>query len=127
MEEKQIKPRYGIVNFERRKYPRFNIDLPIEYYLIDSSKEKPGRATNVSEGGLLAYLPEKTEIGQQLQLSLFFSMGSQLNIIEMRAEVVWSDIHLAKGGGDCRSGLRFIEISSDDLNKLKKFLQGLAE
>jgi c-di-GMP-binding flagellar brake protein YcgR len=127
MEEKGIKPRYGIVNFERRKHPRFNVDLPIESYRIDSMVGSPGRAMNVSEGGLLVYLPEKLEIGQHLKLKLYFPSGSGLNTIEMLAEVVWVDLHLEKGWGDYRSGLRFIEISSEHLNLLKKILRNLSE
>jgi c-di-GMP-binding flagellar brake protein YcgR len=127
MEEKETRSRYGIVNFERRRYPRFNVDLPIEYRLIDSSPEQSGRAMNISEGGLLVYLPDEVEIGQHLQLRLFFPSGSLLNTIVMRAEVAWSDIHLGKDWGDYRSGLRFIEISPEDLNKLRKFIGSLSE
>ncbi|NWG02135.1 MAG: hypothetical protein HXY44_04665, partial [Syntrophaceae bacterium] len=35
-EEKGPPPHIGVVSFEKRKYPRFNIDLPVEYYRIDS-------------------------------------------------------------------------------------------
>ena len=127
MEEKERKFHYGIVNFERRKYPRFNIDLPVEYSLIPSSVSHPGRALNVSEGGLLVYLPEKVEMGQRLQLKLFFPSGSELNGVELIAEVVWRDIHLGKDWGDYRCGIRFIEIPSEGLNKLRKFLRNLSE
>jgi len=127
MEERAIKPRIGIVNFERRRHPRFNIDLPIEYYPIDSSISHSGRAINISEGGLLVYLPEKVEVGQYLKMKLFFPLGSDLNTIEMVGQLVWMDIHLEKGWGDYRSGVRFIDISSEDLNKLKKFLKTLSE
>jgi c-di-GMP-binding flagellar brake protein YcgR len=127
MEEKGIKPRFGIVNFERRKHPRFNIDLPVEYYLIPSRSGGSGQAINVSEGGLLVYLTEKVEIGQHLQLKLFFPSGFELKTIEMVVEVVWLDIHLGKDWGDFRSGLRFIDISQDNLNRLKTFLGSLSE
>jgi len=127
MEDKGIKPHYAIVNFERRRHPRFNIDLPIEYSLIESPISRPGRASNVSEGGLLVYFPEKIEIGQHLQLKLFFPSGSALNSIELQAEVVWIDIYLEKGWGDYRSGLRFVDITSDDLTKLKNFLTTLSK
>ena len=127
MEEKERKFHYGIVNFERRKYPRFNIDLPVEYSLIPSSVSHPGRALNVSEGGLLVYLPEKVEMGQRLQLKLFFPSGSELNGVELIAEVVWRDIHLGKDWGDYRCGIRFIEIPPEGLNKLRKFLRNLSE
>ncbi len=127
MEEKGIKPHFGIVNFERREHPRFNIDLPIEYYLIPSKSGGSGQAINVSEGGLLVYLTEKVDIGQHLQLKLFFPSGSELKTIEMVVEVVWVDIHVGKDWGDFRSGLRFIDISPDNLNRLKTFLRSLSE
>ena len=127
MEEKEGKPRVGIVNLERRRHPRFTVDLPIEYYKIDSPIHQTGRLTNASEGGLLVYLPEQMEIGQHLKMKLFFSFGSDLNIIEILAEVVWEDIHLGKDWRDYRYGVRFIDTSLDDLNKLKNFLRSLSE
>jgi len=122
--EKDTKPRYGIVNFERRKYPRFNVDLPIEYARNDSAV-KHDRAANASEGGLLVYLPEKIEIGQYLSLKLFFYIGSELNTVETLVQVVWIDIHLDISWGDYRTGVKFIDISSEDMTMLKNFLRSL--
>jgi c-di-GMP-binding flagellar brake protein YcgR len=127
MEENERKVHYGIVNFERRKHPRFNIDLPIEYSLLPSPVSRSGRALNLSEGGLLVYLSEKVEINQFLQLKLFFPSGSELNGIELIAEVVWRDIHLGKDWGDYRCGLKFVDISREGLDKLKRFLRSLSE
>jgi c-di-GMP-binding flagellar brake protein YcgR len=126
-EEKETKPRTGIVSFERRRYPRFNVDLPIEYYRIDSSTSYTGRALNISEGGLLIYFPEQMEIGQHLKLKLFFTLGSDLNTVEALIEVVWIDIHLSEDRGNYRSGVKFIDISPEDIAKLKNFLKGLSQ
>jgi c-di-GMP-binding flagellar brake protein YcgR len=126
MEEKGKKPRVGIVNLERRRHPRFTVNLPIEYFQIDSSTPYTGRLIDASEGGLLVYLPERVEVGQHLKMKMFFSFGSDLNIIEIQAEVVWEDIHLGKDWGDYRFGVRFIDISQDDLNRLKDFLRNLS-
>ncbi len=127
METKGKRPRVGIATLERRKHPRFAVDLPIEYYPIDSATSHPGLLTNLSEGGLLVYLPEPMEIGQHLKMKLFFSAGSDLNAIEMVTEVVWEDIHLGKEWGDYRFGVKFVDISSDDLNELKDFLRSLSK
>ena len=67
------------------------------------------------------------EIGQHLKMKLFFSAGSDLNAIEMVTEVVWEDIHLGKEWGDYRFGVKFVDISSDDLNELKDFLRSLSK
>jgi hypothetical protein len=45
------------------------------------------------------------EIGQNLNLKLFVSSGSELNTIEMLAEVVWINSQLGEGGKHYRSGL----------------------
>ena len=119
-------PRIGIVNIERRRYPRFSIDLPIEYHPIPLSAFHKGRTINASEGGLLVYLPERMEIGQCLNVKLFFSSGFNLSTIEVIAEVVWIDIHLDKDWGDYRTGLKFVDISDEDLNRLKDFLTSLS-
>ncbi len=128
MEEKQeTKSHVGVVNFEKRRYPRFSIDLPIEYHILSSSIRHPGRALNASEGGLLIYLTHQVEIGQYLKIKLFFASSSQLNSVEVAAEVVWIDIHLGRDWGDYRCGVKFVDISSEDLNQLKNFLKSLSE
>ncbi len=123
-EEKGTKPRYGTVNFERRKHPRINVDLPIEYARSDLVANH-GRAINASEGGLLIYFPEQMEIGQQLKLKLFFTSGSDLNTIEALVEVVWMDIHVGKDWGEYRTGVRFVDISQESLDRLKNFMRSL--
>jgi c-di-GMP-binding flagellar brake protein YcgR len=126
-DKEETRSHVGVVNLERRRNPRFSIDLPIEYQLIPPTLNYTGRVLNASEGGLLVYLPQQTEIGQRLIIKLFFASGSHLNSIEVVAEVVWMDIHLGKGWGDYRCGVKFIDISSDDLVKLKTFLKSLSE
>lgn len=122
----ETKPRYGIVNFERRRYPRLTIDLPIEYHRVNSSKEETGQTPDSSTGGLLVHLPERAEIGDYLKLRLFIPSGRDLDSIEMITQVAWTDIHLGEDRGDCRSGVRFVEISAEDLDKLKDFLWSLS-
>ena len=124
-EEKGTKSRYGTVNFEKRKHPRFSVDLPVEYNQTDLFGDQ-GRAMNASEGGLLLYLPEQIGIGNHLRLKLFFTMGSELNAIETLVQVVWVDVHLGKDWGDHRTGVRFVEISAEDMGKLKSFLRSLS-
>jgi len=126
-EEPKPKPRYGIVNFERRTFPRFSVDLPVEYEQIDSFIPA-GRVLNVSEGGLLIYFSERMEIGQHLKLRLFFSAsGPNLKVIEALVEVVWIEIDADKGLADYRSGVKFIHITQTDMNSIKTFLISLSQ
>jgi c-di-GMP-binding flagellar brake protein YcgR len=122
-EERETEPRFGLASFEKRKHPRFSVDLPVEYWQINKSKSRPGRMIDVSEGGLLLHLSEPLEIGQNLGLNLFIDIGPDLDSIEalVQVEVVWKDIYLGKDG-DYRIGVRFVDISAEDLDKLKNFL-----
>lgn len=124
-EEKKNRPHYGTVNFEKRKHPRFDVDLPIEYVRSGSIASR-SEAINASEGGLLVYLREEMEVGQYLSLKLFFSSGSELTTIETLVRVVWTDIHLEEDREDYRAGVEFADISPEDLEKLKKFLRSLS-
>jgi hypothetical protein len=121
------KPHTGIVNFEKRKYPRFKVDLPIQYSVADSPVVHTGRTLDASQGGLLIYISEEVEIGQRLLLSLSFYIGSEWTTVQATAEVAWMDIHLGKDWGDFRAGVRFADISPEDLAKLNEFLKSRVE
>ena len=120
-EQKEVKPRYGIANFERRTDRRFPMRLPIEYYRADLPKNRIGHSLDASEGGLQILFPEQVEVGQNLQIRLFFSSESGLNTIDMLVEVVWINPQLAEGEKHYRSGVRFTNISPEDMAKLKEF------
>jgi c-di-GMP-binding flagellar brake protein YcgR len=121
--EKDIKPQIEVINFESRRYPRFHIKLPIEYYGIKSSITHTG---NISEDGLLIYFSEEMDLTQHLKLKLFFSSGSELNTIEVLAEVAWMDDHLSQNWENYRCGIRFIDMSPEDRAKLGNLLRNLS-
>ncbi len=122
-ERREEKPRIGILDLERRKYPRFKVNLPLDYSRLETQVTASGRAINVSEGGLEIYFPEEMKVGDQLKLRLFFSSESELNTITVIAEVVWIDI--LSGDGEFRSGVRLIDVKPEDFDKLKSFLLDL--
>ena len=126
MEKERIEkdPRFGTVNFERRKHPRLSVDLPLEYWQINNPKGHPSRTADISEGGLLLYISEKIEIGQNLRVKLFFDVGLKLRTIESQVQVVWKDFCVGKDG--CyRIGVNFIDISPEDMEKLRSFINNL--
>jgi c-di-GMP-binding flagellar brake protein YcgR len=112
------------VNFESRSHPRFSVSLPIEYWPVDSFNNQTGHAANVSEDGLLIYVPEQIKIGKNLRLKIFFSLHPDMNFIEALVEVVWKDSDLGKDG-DYRIGIKYVGISPEDMKKLKSFLNNL--
>jgi len=123
--EKKSRSHYGTVNFEKRKHPRFDVDLPIEY-VRSGLVARRSEAINASEGGLLLHLREKMEVGQYLSLKLFFSSGSELTTIETLVQVVWTDIPLGEDKEGYRTGVEFADISPEDMEKLRRFLRRLS-
>ena len=121
--EEYINPRIEVINFESRRYTRFDIHLPIEYYQIKSSITHTG---NISEGGLLIYFPEERDVSQYLTLKLFFSLDSELNTIEVLAKVVWVGNHLSKDREYYPYGAKFVDILPEHDTKLKNFLRSLS-
>jgi len=121
MEKEKIEPRFGIPGFERRRYPRFSVDLPIEYYKINTRNSLNGRVLNASESGMMVNFPEMPEIDRYLITKLFFIFDLHINNIEIFAQVTWRDIHLGRDE-DFRAGLRFVGISPEDMNKWRAFL-----
>jgi hypothetical protein len=121
--EKDIRPRNEVIDLEKRRYPRFDIHLPIEYCQIKSSIT---HTDNISEGGLLIYFPEDADVNQYLKLKLFFSLGSELDKIKMLAEVVWTGNPLSKDREYHLYGVKVVDISPEDDTKLKNFLRSLS-
>jgi hypothetical protein len=112
---------------ERRRYPRFDVDLPIKYTRtkVYFKYGKYGRVVNASEGGLLAHLPEEAEVGQQLSLQLFLASQAEIDILETSVRVIWTNIRVRKDlGWDYQTGLSFVGISPDNLTRIKDFLTG---
>ncbi len=112
---------------EKRRYPRFSCDLPIKYGRSQLFL-KYARAVNASEGGLLLRLPEEMQVGQHIALKLFFPSQSELNTIRASAEVIWMDLHMRKDWSwDYQTGVRFIDIDTEDKTVLKNFLVNIEQ
>jgi hypothetical protein len=126
-EKKKTRPHSGIVDYQRRRYPRFDVDLPLEYNEINSSVTNHGRALNLCKGGMLIRAPEQLEVGRQMKSKLSFLLGSEMNTIEMQAEVVWTKTSLDGAWRDYRSGVRFLGTLPKDMAKLTHLLISLSE
>jgi c-di-GMP-binding flagellar brake protein YcgR len=116
------KSKEGIFIVERRKHPRFSIELPLDYS-VESVDGSGGVAANASKGGLLAYLPEAIVVGTLLKIEILFVKGLELNSIRAMAKVVWSDLAPREIWGEYRYGLEFQSFQEGDLHKLRKLLK----
>jgi c-di-GMP-binding flagellar brake protein YcgR len=66
-------------------------------------------------------IPERLKIGQPIKLAIFFALGAKLEAVKVNSQVVWVDEALSNGG--FRSGVKFLNLSAADKNKLQKFFE----
>lgn len=72
---------------ERRKYPRFNMDLPLEYRVLDASRAHGGLVINASESGLLVHSIKDMPVGTKLNIAVLFPQGYELANFEVFARL----------------------------------------
>jgi c-di-GMP-binding flagellar brake protein YcgR len=113
----------GVLAVERRKHPRFSVELPLSYSRVDDKELFGGIVANASGGGILVYLPERMEIGAVLKIEIFYVKGLELGTIETIAKVVWSDMANKGIQGEHRYGLEFQYIDEKDYNRLVALLK----
>ncbi|HUL20236.1 MAG TPA: PilZ domain-containing protein [Thermodesulfobacteriota bacterium] len=115
--------RMGVLSIEKRKYPRFSVELPLNYSRAEGKEILGGMVANASEGGLLVYLPERMEIGAFLKIEIFYVRGLELDTIKSVAKVVWCDLAARESWGEHRYGLQFQYIDQKDLSRLATLLK----
>lgn len=113
----------GVLAIEKRRHPRFSVELPLDYQRVEGKDVLGGIAANASEGGLLVYLPERIEIGALLKIEVFYVQGLELKTIRAVAKVVWSDLGARESYGENRYGLQFQHIDQEDMARLKALLK----
>jgi c-di-GMP-binding flagellar brake protein YcgR len=121
--EKKSPHRKGVVAIERRRHPRFNLELPMDYFRVNDKENYGGIVANASQVGVLVYLPEKMEMGTMLKTEVFYAKGLELDSIRAVGKVVWADLPARKTWGEHRYGLQFTSIDKGNLNKLKSLLK----
>jgi c-di-GMP-binding flagellar brake protein YcgR len=106
---------------EVRQYARVHLHLPVEYYADNPKVPRLGHTTNLSPGGVMLNIPEKLDIGQAINLAIFVSWGKSIEAIKVNSQVIWVDG--AEKDGEFLSGVKFMDLSANDRNKLEKFFE----
>ena len=119
--------RMGVLAIEKRRHPRYSVELPLDYSRVDGKATLGGIVANASEGGLLVYLPEIMQMGDLLNIEIFFASGLELNSIKAVAKVVWYDLAAKESWGEHRYGLQFESIEEKDLERLKTLLREIGK
>jgi c-di-GMP-binding flagellar brake protein YcgR len=113
----------GVLAIEKRRHPRFSVELPLDYSRVNGKETLGGMVANASEGGLLVYLPERVEMGTFLKIEIFYVRGLELDTIKAVGKVVWCDLAARESLGEHRYGLQFESIDEKNFNRLETLLK----
>jgi len=109
-------------NKEKRKCPRFYMDFPLEYRVLNAPDAHGGVVVDGSEIGLRIHSVKNMPVGTRLNIAVIFPKEFQMTNFEVIAEVIWKDLYLTEDWNGYQYGLKFILIREDDLRKLKQLL-----
>jgi hypothetical protein len=112
-----------ISEFDRRKYPRYLIEIPLDYTDGTSRAVMTGVTGNASEGGIMIVMGERVDVGAVLNVTLMFRLGFSLTSVGARSMVVWRDDVWNEYVSNYRYGLRFLEPGSTELEKLRELFE----
>jgi len=109
---------------EKRKHPRLDLDLPLEYRMANAPQAYGALVVNASESGLLVHSIKNIPIGTKLNIAVLFPNRFELANFEVLAEIIWKDIHWEENWEGYQLGLKFIKILEEDYRKLRGLLSG---
>jgi len=109
---------------ERRKHPRYTIDLPLNFQLTESPNIYAGLIINASEGGLQIQTMKDMSTGLKLNIELFFATDYELSTLEAMVQVIWKDDndYVRRECVGYKYGLQFVQMSKENYLKLKHLL-----
>ena len=109
---------------EKRKHRRIFVCLPMEFSYPGLKCAGFAHTINISENGVLAYVLRKLEIGESLHIKIYFETSSGLIFVEALGQVIRVE-PVGPSEKEYRCAIRFLEMSSDLLQKLEKMLSNL--
>src|SRR4030042_1153819 len=107
---------------EKKKSPRFYLELPIEYRVTNAPDAYGGVVVDGSEIGLRIQSVKNMPVGTRLNIAVIFPEEFQMTNFEVVAEIIWKDLYLKEDWNGYQYGLQFTLIREDDLRKLRQLL-----
>ena len=109
---------------EKRRAPRYSVDLPLEYRMGGKSSLHGALTVNMSELGLLIISLKDMPVGTNLKIGVLFPKGFQLANFEAIGEIVWKDPFWDGDWRGYQYGIRFLRMRERDQWELKPLLRG---
>jgi len=108
---------------EKRKSPRYYMEWPLEYRVVNAPDAYGGVVVDGSEIGLRINSVKNLPIGTKLKIAVLFPKEFQMTNFEVVAEVIWKDLCLKEDWSGYQYGLKFVMIKDEDLQKLRQLLK----
>jgi len=113
---------FGSAQFDRRRYPRLDFSLPLAFQSSENNHMPEGVSSNVSLGGLMAFLPQAVTKGQIIEVTMLLPLGKEKKVCKAQSEVVWAQTGQFESGWVCQAGLRFIKMPPESSQIWRQFL-----
>ena len=108
---------------ERRKFPRLNFSVQVNWEKIETVKQTGEfQSKNISGGGLCLFVDNTIKLGDKIKIDIHLPSGK---IIEVKGKVVWVEsIEMIGDKQDSRpeAGIEFFDISDEIREEIKKFV-----
>jgi c-di-GMP-binding flagellar brake protein YcgR len=104
----------GIAQSERRKYPRAQAAIPIEFKAEGAAVATHAQTADISLGGCYVEMNFTLAVGSKLEIALW--LGDD----KVTAQAIVATHHPYFG-----NGIQFINMSAEDESKLKKFVSSV--
>ncbi len=101
-------------SIELRKHPRFRCENSVEVHLKEGASFR-GTVTDLSVGGCYVEMPIPVQPGTRLKVCIWFGQTK-----------AWAEAQVTHWTPGVGIGLRFNEISDQDLDQIRRFLDSLA-
>ena len=103
---------------DRRKFVRLDTQLPLHYGLLPSGVTQAATSKELGGGGLRLVTQEHVQPESRIWIEL--QLPERPLPVAFVAEVVWSERYDLKAVGPVELGVRFLDISHDDLQVIMR-------
>lgn len=111
------------LTFDRRKHPRYLVEVPLDFEGMDDRAVSTGLTVNASEGGIMTLIGERVDVGAVLNVTLFFRLGYSLKAMETKSVVIWRDDVWKEYIDNYKYGLKFLETAFEEIEKLRELFK----
>jgi c-di-GMP-binding flagellar brake protein YcgR len=109
---------------ERRKFPRLNLAVDIEYSLLQKEAflKAEGQSKNISSGGICLLVYEEVKVGDSLALVIKLPEGESPIKVQGMVRWIGEFILSADKKNSWDVGIEFVGINEADREKLSKYV-----